>query len=199
MPKNNIVLFKSVNELHKELTRFLSSESVRCIGIDGKDGAGKTSLGRQITDSFSGTLVSFDDYLDENKGGYVPNMRIEEIKNKIINSSPPIVMEGVCLLAIAELIGIDIDALIYVKKINSHGFWADEEECIPTIPAEELILRKEKELREFSEIEKIIEGEHSTCVENKVELPELEKEIIRYHAKYKPIVHAQYTLEIIDA
>lgn len=192
-------LFRSADELSREIARTVSRGSARYIGIDGKDGSGKTTLAQVIAAAIGGIVVSLDDYVEKNRGGYVPHLRVTEINAKINKEARPIVIEGVCLLAATERIGIKLERLVYVKKVSPYGIWADEDECAPTEPVEEFIEKKEKELREFAEVEKTIEGRTSAVGSEVVELPELVKEVIRYHAKYKPIKQAQYMFERTEA
>jgi len=72
------------------------------IAIDGRDGAGKTSLAIVLQNRLGGTLVSLDDYLVENRGGYVPNLKTGELKATLATAIRPIIIEGVCILAALE-------------------------------------------------------------------------------------------------
>ncbi|MCC6491338.1 MAG: hypothetical protein IT364_27860 [Candidatus Hydrogenedentes bacterium] len=167
-------VFKSSDEILRDLARAASDRPFRYIGVDGYDGAGKTRLARMIANRIGATVVSLDEYVEEGRGGYVPYLRIADIKATMDGETRPVVLEGVCLLAAAERIGIGIDALVYVKRMSTSGMWTDESECSPWEPVEAYIQQMKKNIRFFAE---------------------LDEEIVRYHATYKPMDRAQYVLE----
>jgi hypothetical protein len=81
---------------------------------------------------------------------------------------------------------------VYVKKFSSYGLWVDGDECASVEPVETLIKKMEENLRAFAECEIGIEGGVLDSSPQMVELPELVKEVILYHAKYKPQEYADY-------
>lgn len=187
--------FTSEQELASELSRVAKAGSVRIIGIDGKDGAGKTTVAERIARATNGTVVSLDEYVEKSRGGYVPYLRVPDAITAVGRAAPPVVLEGVCLLAAVETMGVELDKLIYVKRMSEHGFWLDEDECSLTQPVEDAIQRMEDDLRRFVQAERHIE-EHTPDAHSEsdepVQLSELTKELIRYHAKYRPQEHADY-------
>lgn len=185
----DVTIFESDEKLAEEVARGISVGQAVRIGIDGKDGSGKTTLAQRIAEQIKGKVVSLDEYVEKNKGGYVPYLRVEEIRATLSSETGPLVVEGVCLLAPAERIGVTIDKLIYVKRMNSYRLWLDEEECDPKEPVEDLIEKLEKNLGIFEESE----------ASETVQLRELVKEIVRYHAEYQPSKQADYIFHRIDA
>lgn len=185
----DMTIFESQGRLAEEVARGIPVGQAVRIGIDGKDGSGKTTLAQRIAEQIKGEVVSLDEYVEKKKGGYVPYLRVKEIRATLSSKMGPLVVEGVCLLAAADRIGIKIDKLIYVKRVNSSHQWLDEEECGPKEPVEDLIERLEKNPGIFPESE----GSET------LELPELVKEIVRYHAEYKPSKRADYIFHRIDA
>jgi len=189
-------VFRSVDDICSKLSETTLISSIRFIGIDGKDGSGKTTLAQQLKETISCKLISLDDYVDEKKGSYVSNLYIEEI-HKEIDKKQPTVIEGGCLLYAAELIGIKFDMLVYIKRIVPPEIWIDEDECNPKNPVEKFIENKERELQDFVHFEKRLDEKNLNTTAKSVELPKLEKEMIRYHAKYRPVERADYVLKRI--
>ena len=185
----DMTIFEEEEKLAEEVVRSISVDQAMIIGIDGKDGSGKTTLAQRIAEQIKGEVVSLDEYVEKKKGCYVQYLRLNEIRATLSSKMGPLVVEGVCLLAAADRIGIRIDKLIYVKRVNSSHQWLDEEECDPKEPVEDLIERLEKNPGIFPESE--------GC--ETVKLPELIKEIIHYHAEYRPLKRADYVFYRIDA
>jgi Cdc6-like AAA superfamily ATPase len=185
--------FDSVEQLADELARVISTTPRVLIGIDGKDGTGKTTLARHIANRIGGEVVSLDDYLEKQKGSYIPHLRFEEIRRELSSKQGPIVLEGVCLLAAVKRIGITTDKLIYVKGVRRDGRWPDQQECDPKEPVDAVIGRLEEDLRAYRRICGKTTPNGTTRQEAKDEgLPGLVKEVIRYHASYRPLTRADY-------
>lgn len=155
------------------------------IAIDGNDGVGKTGLAVELQNAVGGTVLSLDDFVLENYGGYVPFLRIAELEAALKASSCPCIVEGVCILAALERISCQPDLLIYVKRIANYGFWHDESTCDPSEPVEELIERLSEQNARFAELDAELSGEPLRD-DVKPRLTPLRAEIIRYHARYRP-------------
>ena len=152
------------------------------IGIDGVDGCGKTTLAKSLVGQLDIPLISLDDYLDKNRGGYLDHLRYEELR-RAFHAKPQCIVEGVCLLQALELANFRIDALVYVKRMQ-HGIWADQRECDVIIENVEVFIKAEKELAEMFSI-----GETD---QTNSALPKLAEELIRYHASYRPFEQAAF-------
>ncbi len=148
------------------------------IGIDGTNGAGKSTTASKLAEILGLTHLNLDEYLQKKKGGFLDYLKYPEIKQKI-SELECFVIDGVCLLNVLEKIGIDVDCLIYVKRIR-HGLWADKDECDVTGDIEEYIKREKEFVR-------LIKGSNTTP-----DTLGLAEEIIRYHYKYKPHHKAQF-------
>jgi hypothetical protein len=89
-----------------------------------------------------------------------------------------IIIEGVCLLAIAERLKLNLDIFIYVKRISSYGYWRDEGNCVVTEDIEVFMKREKEDLNKFVHAEAYLEGKDFP---DDTVYPELAEEIIRYH------------------
>ena len=159
------------------------------IAIDGTDGVGKTTLAVALQETFGGTLVSLDNFVLENQGGYVPYLKTAELKNVLGATNRPIIVEGVCVLSALERIYHERNVLIYVKRLVGYGYWHDEDVCDPTEPIEELIARRAEEVGSFARLDAQLSGE-SLSEDEKPRLTPLREENIRYHERYRPSRHA---------
>lgn len=133
------------------------------IGIDGIDGVGKTPLARGLQKAIGGTVISLDDFIEKNQGGYVRFLKLSELGHALAGSERPVIVEGVCLLAVLEQMPVQLALLIYVKRIGDHGVWYDKTKYDPEEPVEEILA-------------KYYHGG----------ITQFREEIIRYHAEYRP-------------
>ena len=103
------------------LTPVLNNLPGKVVGIDGRDGSGKTTLGRFLAWYFNVSLIETDLFLFDGQGF---SYRLEEI-NRIIGvrlSKPrPVIVEGVQLLSLLSQLGRSGDFLIYVKNQEFSG------------------------------------------------------------------------------
>jgi len=114
-------------DTRQNLVACLRESSYRWIGVDGVDGCGKTTLAKALAKQLGVPLISLDDYLDTNHGGYLAHLRYQELK-KAFDAKSRCIIEGVCLLQPLEIADVELDAVVYVKRMQ-HGIWADEREC----------------------------------------------------------------------
>jgi hypothetical protein len=103
------------------LTPVLNNLPGKVVGIDGRDGAGKTTLGRFLAWYFNVSLIETDLFLFDGEGF---SYRLEEI-NRIVGvrlSKPrPVIVEGIQLLSLLSQLGRSADFLIYVKNQEFSG------------------------------------------------------------------------------
>lgn len=183
---------RSRDEMVELLRRFYGHALSGLIAIDGKDGVGKTPLAVGLQEVLGGLVVSLDDFVQENCGGYVPYLRVAELRTALQTGSRPCIVEGVCVLAALEHVSYAPDVLIYVKRLGSYRYWHDEDTCDPTEPVEELIARLANEVAEVARFD--AEQSDETILEDeKPSLTPLREEIIRYHARYRPSRRADIT------
>jgi hypothetical protein len=91
----------------------------KLVAIDGREGCGKTTLGRYLAWRFNSSLIETDLFLIEGKGRLVHRQdEIKRIVEKRLGNSSPVFIEGVALLRLLDYIGHRQDFLIYVTNTN---------------------------------------------------------------------------------
>jgi hypothetical protein len=163
-----------------------------CIGIDGMNGAGKTCLAGELAPLLGAKVISLDDYLNKKRGAYVPHIRCEEVSAAVEAATPPILIEGTCLRAVAERCGIIVRLHVYVRRLSANSLlWHEEDVCLGETPVDEL-KQKERELRVLA-----AEWSGHKDVERVAEETGLSEELIDYHARWKPVQHADVIFDVI--
>lgn len=191
-------IFNSFEEICKELTKVLKDDNGFVIGIDGKDGSGKSYLARELSETLSIEYLSLDNYLNENNNNYTEHLDIKSIQEDLKIKNKPLIIEGVCLLAVTKKAGITLDKLIYIKRVNSSGVWLDKKECQFEKKPNELILELEHDLKQFVKFEEWM-GWSDNNDGKEVQLPELVKELVYYHSEFSPCIKANYIYERAEA
>lgn len=184
--------FHKSSELISALRKRLSSQNELVIGIDGIDGCGKTTLAKELNETLAIPFFSTDDYLNKQKGSYIEHLRYEQLLNAIEQVNGSLIIEGVCLLLIAEQIEINISDLVYIKIMSPWKFWVDEEVCDPAEPVDKLIDRLAKEASLIPSGIFSLEKSNEDRKGNSTGLKPFREEVIRYHSGYRPSRKAQY-------
>ena len=104
----------------------------RIVGVDGRNGVGKTTFGRYLAWHFNVTLIETD--LFANEGSVLLGYRLADINRLIqlrLDKPRPVVVEGVALLRLLEQLHRSADFLIYCESANhepdeSLSLWLDE-------------------------------------------------------------------------
>jgi uridine kinase len=92
------------------------------IGIDGADGAGKSTLARFLAWQLEMPVLETDMFLE--KGRFYPYLKFDELSNLIDwrhSLNRPIIVEGIFLLETLECINVSLDVLIYVVNKDFEG------------------------------------------------------------------------------
>lgn len=179
------------NELYARLDDLLPNCERLCIGFDGMDGVGKSTLAREMAKRVGGSVISLDDHLVKKQNGYVPHIRCDELKAAISVARPPILIEGVCLLAVARRCGFDVDVLVYLRRLSRNSqIWHDQELCMAELPTEEL-KRKERDLRGALSTAEKPDGVSDD------EYLGLTAELIDYHAHWRPVQSADFVFDVV--
>lgn len=171
-----------------EITTRLKTENFSLIGIDGKNGSGKTKLASQLASELGYRHINLDSKLHKNRGNFINNIKYDELLAELKDLDRPVIIEGVCLLAVLENLYKRLDMLIYVKLVEDNGKWADENECDVHGDLDEFIAKLKDESETLMKEWARIKGKEFDTIEGVI--PELEEEVIRYHHKYKPHVIA---------
>ena len=101
------------------------------IGVDGAMGSGKTTLAKWLATELQGNHIEVDRFLVIDQKAYVEHVDCHALADRIAASSRPIIVEGVCLLTVADKCGLKFDITVYLKEINNHGHWIYQEEVRP--------------------------------------------------------------------
>ena len=180
-----------------EIATKLKSKDFRLIAIGGVDGSGKTILASKLANMLGYVHINLDDYLEKHRGGFLGHIKYELLKTKIENIEVPIIIEGVCLLAVLKNLKKDPDLLIYIKSMSDYGRWRDEAICEVIEDIDEFISKEENDLIKFCELEAKMEGKELDPDECKI--PELREEIIRYHHEFRPHKKANIVFNLSSA
>lgn len=180
-------------ELANYLVKREIGESIWPLGIDGKDGAGKSALAKIISKPLDAKIISLDNFLERHQDNYLESLRLGELAKAIHEAGERVIIEGVCLLAAVERVGIKLGDLIYVKR-TKNGIWLDEETCHFSEPPNKVIEEQKRGLSITMAWYANNEGKAAPSEED-LQLPALAEELIHYHAKYRPSETATHTFE----
>ena len=109
--------------------------------------------------------------------------------------SGPLIVEGVCLRAVADRCGIPIHLHVYVRSISHNsGLWNDEDVGLAERPAEEL----KQERREMAEMASSLIDNYEQLEEDGDKPGGLGEELIDYHAEWKPYQRADVVYDVED-
>lgn len=93
----------------------------KLIAIDGRDGSGKTTLGRFLAWHFNVSLVETDLFLRDGAGLSYYTDQIERIISQRQSKPRPVIVEGVAVLQLLESLGRKPELLVYVTNSNHSG------------------------------------------------------------------------------
>lgn len=157
----------------------LRTENYKVIGLDGTNGARKTTIASALAIELDLPLISLDDYLEKNQGSFIEHIKYEDLSQET-QAEQRFIIEGVCLLEVLVKVNVQPDILLYVKRYQLE-LWADEQDlCVPEEQLEEF-LRKERDLAERLSGTQVEDNGSS-----------LFDEIVRYHSKYRPQDRAHF-------
>ena len=89
----------------------------KIIAIDGPNGVGKTKLGRYLSYVFNSSLIETD--LFSTRPGFEYDYdQIKKIIDKKLTRNRPVFVEGVTVLQILDLVGVQSDYHIYWENVH---------------------------------------------------------------------------------
>jgi hypothetical protein len=100
-------------ESKSDLEQMIRAMPRGLIGIDGYHGAGKSFLASSLSEALDVPCVHVDEFVDPSWGRYVKSLQVHEFSTAL--QPRPIIVEGVCLLADLDLVGLKPDLLIYIE------------------------------------------------------------------------------------
>ncbi|WP_144424978.1 shikimate kinase [Pseudomonas trivialis] len=160
----------------QEVVNAIRTMSTTRIGIDGIDGAGKSTLAREVSEALGLPCISLDSFVEKDMKGYVEHIDYLKLK-ATLEKFEGYVVEGVCLRQVLRRIQL-APAVNNIKRVQ-HGVWSDEANLDISEPVD-VVLARERELASLFSI---------SLVSNLG----LAEEVIRYHAEFRPHNHADVT------
>ncbi|MFP3984343.1 MAG: NB-ARC domain-containing protein [Desulfurivibrionaceae bacterium] len=151
--------------------KLLNSKGI--VSIDGVDGVGKTTLSAKIAKELCLSTIELDDFVQENKGGYVNYIDYDRLLDKII-SNKFAVIEGICVLQVLNKIQIQPDVSVYIKEIDIYGFCNGQIKYFPPYQSADEVINDRKS-KGFS--------------------VEYEADVIRYHYSFKPHENSDFIFQ----
>ncbi len=136
------------------------------IAFDGPPGSGKSYLAAAMADRLGCHHVDGDDHIDKKRSVYVPALRLDDLHAKIMagfGASPRVLLHCVCAREVVARLGLVAKAYIYVQRVSAIG-----------VPGNPDMLAAEETGESLG-----IPGES-----------DLTRELLKYHAGYKPAVSA---------
>jgi uridine kinase len=93
----------------------------KILAIDGRDGVGKTTLGRFLAWYFNVSLVETDLFWRRGEDGGYELAQIRRLVTRRLSIPRPIIVEGITVLEILQSIRTAPDILVYVERSDWEG------------------------------------------------------------------------------
>ena len=93
----------------------------KLVVIDGRDGSGKSSLGRFLAWYFNVSLVETDHFLIGNGELSYDTKCIDQIITKRLSRPRPVIVEGIAILELMTTLKRSIDFHIYLRRLSFEG------------------------------------------------------------------------------
>lgn len=165
------------------LTAYLP-QSIRILSIDGMDGVGKSTIGRALASHLGAAFIDVDDFLDTGRDCYFPAIRFQALKNAV-SAAGRLVVSGCLMDSVLRRIGEQADFRIYIARTarmrgqEELEFVDERDLLLGGKSATELITEEEESAQRWAQAPEPYGGGDPT-------VPELAKELIRYHCEVSP-------------
>lgn len=159
------------------------------ITIDGFDGVGKSRIAGYLAGELGLTMIGLDDFLEKQKGCFLEALKIDEILSKVTDTLDVhgrIIVEGCLVESVLERIGTSPNFRIYIMQVTRMWSqpemeWIKEHDALYSgKSADELVAKLEELATRAAQMPEKFGGGGVG------ELPNLERELIRYHAQWRP-------------
>jgi len=115
-------VYREPTELAEPIRKLPSDHRPTVVSIDGFDGSGRTPLSTIVGERLGAKVVHLDDFLNKNRGGYVSELRLPEVKQFIedeLRSGRSLIVEGVCVERVLSLLNVPAGVRIYGPNIET--------------------------------------------------------------------------------
>jgi tRNA uridine 5-carbamoylmethylation protein Kti12 len=165
------------SELAECLAGWCHAPDAALVTVDGFPGSGKSTLASRLASQLSAKHIELDQFLVKNRGGYLAYLRYEELL-RTINQHPKTIVDGVCVKAVLNRIGLTESASVYVKRLVA-GIWSDGLNLSETGSAQKAIANEEEIMRRFYEI-------NGDPIPGSNLVSQLDRDVLIYHFGYRP-------------
>jgi hypothetical protein len=193
------MIFTDIEHLTEQIKKDAdqSGKQTYVFGIDGMDGAGKSSIAQGLARKLDAHLIELDSQLNKDQNAFAPHLRCADILSEMESVKPIVIVEGVCLLDAIHHCKLSLDHFVYVKRLSTSGYWYDEQLCDPNQNMEDTIKSLTKHTRSVGKILAKEENVHEFN-DPVYELSGLAQELIKYHVKHNPLSKANYVFHRVE-
>lgn len=96
------------------LAQTLRHKQFRYVGVDGPIGVGKSWLAKTLARQCGYQLVQLDHFVQPGLGYFIQAIDYQRLAKVIARTKPPMIVEGICLLAVLEKLALPLNYLVYV-------------------------------------------------------------------------------------
>jgi hypothetical protein len=97
-----------------ELVKAIAERRPQVVAIDGFLGAGKSTLARRLQQALGYPSVHLDDFVRRHEGRFQSNLDLRRLAESL--KAEYLIVEGVCVLAVLEMLGIRQDLAAVAEK-----------------------------------------------------------------------------------
>jgi len=183
------ITVQTIDDLIIEIQYIKSTRPLQIVSIDGKDGTGKSTIARALSERLPFRHIELDRYLIRKQDHYVGFIRYHDLRPAISSareSGKVALIEGVCVQAVLNRLQLCSDLSIYVKRTGPDGDWYDERYFDRSSTREAIFEIDRENRRAFAKAmnEPYNEDEQET----------LFHEVVRYHFQFEPHITANITV-----